>query len=145
MKSAKTILGQFNLLELLEIGFLTGSRAFGTATEDSDWDIVIQVQDRPIVDGILKGYEQVPSNYNSGFKVYLEFGVINIIPVHPHAFIPWYLTTVAMKNILQHFALNDPIKQHAVFGGLVCLLTSAIDQIGDYDEVNQKIMEEKDE
>ena len=87
------------LEQLLYHGFMTGSRAYGTARDDSDYDIVVPTIRQDEINAILLGIERTNSNYNNGFWVQDGEIKINIIHVHPNDFYPWYLTTRIMKSL----------------------------------------------
>jgi hypothetical protein len=122
------------LKELLQIGFLTGSQAFGTAREDSDFDIVISIEDSGRVNDIIGDVEKVPSDYFSGYCISDGNKTINIIPVHPHEFLCWYLATKAMKATLKESGISDPIRKYAVFMGIVSLYKGTVEQRGTLSE-----------
>jgi predicted nucleotidyltransferase len=108
------------LRALLNIGFLTGSRAYGTAELFSDWDIVISIERLSQIEPLLEGMERHPSDYSNGFKIRLPAGtVINIIPVHPHAYLPWFLATKAVMATLRDSHITNPIQKYALFELLV--------------------------
>ena len=106
--------------KLLEYGFITGSRAFGTEEEDSDFDIVVDIRNMQDVQKIIGDSEKIESNYFSGFYIQDGERKINIIPVHPEEFEPWYLTTVAMKAI---FSESNCLREqkYAMFQGIKSL------------------------
>lgn len=132
--------------QLLEIGFLTGSRAFGTSNEGSDYDICYPINKQCQIDEIIKELERTPSNYFAGYTVSsYEDGVymkLNLIPVHPHEYKCWYLATQAMKSTLKIASLErKPIKKYAVFMGIVSLFKGVLEERGclsAYDEENNK-------
>lgn len=129
--------------KLLEIGFLTGSRAFGTNREDSDYDIVYSIEDSVQISDIITGLEQVPSKYFSGYYVKHEEKQINLVPVHPHDFLPWYLATKAMEATLIQSEIVDPIKKYAVFMGIVSLYKGTVEQrrtLSEYKKIKEKIL-----
>lgn len=131
------------IASLCKVGFLTGSRAYGTARKDSDWDIVYAVQDSEEIDGILEGLERVRSGYNDGFCVTVLGTKINLIPVHPHEFLPWYLTTKAMTATLKASGIKDPVKKYALFEIVTGAFRGLCDQLGStqgYNEIKKKIV-----
>lgn len=67
--------------ELVKVGFLTRSRAFGTHEPESDYDIVYCVTETSHVRRIIKGLSIENSLYNSGYRVCLDRYDINLIPV----------------------------------------------------------------
>lgn len=89
--------------------FLTGSRAFGWASSDSDWDVCILVGNRGEAEKIIKanlidiidrkGPSFKQSDYNSGFKGVTKYGEINVIPLHPLDFVCWWLATQQTKKL----------------------------------------------
>lgn len=109
------------LMELLEVGFLTGSRAFGTARPDSDFDIVYSIEQSPKISAIIEGIEKYPSDYFAGYYVNIDSQQVNLIPVHPHEYLPWYLATKAMTASLTISGIDNPIDKYSVFSGMVSL------------------------
>lgn len=107
--------------ELLELGFLTGSRAFGTEKEDSDFDIVISIKNMQKVLSIIEGKEITESNYFKGFYIDDNSKKINIIPVHPKEYIPWEMATVAVSAILKKAEFTQEQK-YALFQGIRSLV-----------------------
>jgi len=129
--------------QLLTIGFLTGSRAFGTNRDDSDYDIVFSIEDSGRIDDIIGKLEKTPSNYFAGYYVYDNGVTINLIPVHPHEFLPWYLATKAMKATLATSGITSPIKKYAVFSGMVALYKGTVEELrnlGAYITLKEKIL-----
>ena len=118
------------LEQLLKVGFLTGSRAFGTNRKDSDYDIVYSIEDSAIIADILGNQERTPSGYFSGYCVKDGDKIINLIPVHPHEYLPWYLATKAMTVTLKQSGINDPIRKYSVFMGMVSLFKGTVEQRG---------------
>lgn len=130
------------LEKLLQIGFLTGSRAFGTNREDSDYDIVYSIESSAIIADIIGDVEKIPSNYFSGYFIKDGDKQINLIPVHPHDYLPWYLATKAMTVTLTQSEIIDPIKKYSVFMGIVSLFKGTVEQRGSlsaYAVVKEKI------
>jgi len=128
---------------LLEYGFITGSQAFGTARENSDIDVVYSIQDAHHINEILGSIERNPSNYFAGYWVIDNGKPINLIPVHPHDFLPWYLATKAISATLKDSGIVDPIKKYAVFQGIVCLFRGTIAELGSiqhYDKLKEWII-----
>ena len=128
--------------KLLAVGFLTGSRAFGTNSEDSDYDIVYSVEDTGKIKDILGNAEISPSDYFAGYFVKDGCKVINLIPVHPHEYLPWYLATKAMTATLKQSGIVDSIKKYSVFMGIVSLFKGTVEQRGslsNYAFVKEKI------
>lgn len=129
---------------LLEVGFLTGSQAFGTAKPDSDTDIVYSIQDSKKINEIIEGRDRTGSDYFTGFYVLDDdFKVINLIPVHPHEFLPWFLATKAIAATLKDSGIVDPIKKYAVFQGIVALFKGTVDELrnlNSYANLQNKIM-----
>lgn len=122
---------------LLRIGFLTGSRAFGTSRSDSDWDIVYPIQYAGEISDIIKDMPKDPSNYFSGYCISDNGKVINLIPVHPHEFLPWVLATKAMTATLKESGIVDPIKKYAIFQGIVCLYKGMVNELGTLNEYSR--------
>lgn len=106
--------------------FLTGSRAFGTATDPvpyappdwaniskspdisvpihvSDTDIAVlienKIQLRTSLDARFPCTHK-DSEYNAGYKFETLHGVLNIVPLHPLDFVAWKLTTAHIKRIV---------------------------------------------
>jgi hypothetical protein len=119
--------------ELLTVGFLTGSRAFGTARENSDYDIMFSVRASDYVDGILEDLERTPSNYFSGYFVVVDDTQFNLIPVHPCELVPWLLATEALKATLAKSGLIATVKKHAIFMGIVSLFKGTLDELGSFE------------
>ena len=122
------------LNELLEIGFLAGSRAFGTARDDSDYDIVYSIDDAIKIDAIIQGCVRKPSDYFAGYYIQSGNRQINLIPVHPHEYLPWYLATKAMTATLIESGIKDTIKKYSVFMGIVSLFKGMVDRQGNLTE-----------
>lgn len=118
------------LKRLLEMGFLTGSRAFKTNREDSDYDIVYPVDYAPFINDILGNLERTPSEYFAGYFVKVDGKTINLIPVHPHEYLPWYLATLAMKETLKVSGIDNPIDKYSVFMGIVSLFKGTVKKLG---------------
>lgn len=116
--------------QLLAIGFLTGSRAFGTARNDSDYDIVFPVTERQRVNDIITGLDTTQSDYFAGFYINVDGKIINLIPVHPHEYLPWYLATKAMSSTLKDSGIVDPIKKYSVFMGIISFYKGTVDELG---------------
>lgn len=128
--------------KLLKIGFLTGSRAFGTSKEESDYDIVYSIKDSQKIEDIINGHEKRPSDYFAGYFIKDEEKQINLIPVHPHDYLPWYLATKAMTVTLKQSGIIDPIRKYSVFMGIVSLFKGTIEQRGslkNYESIKNKI------
>lgn len=118
-----------NIVErLLDYGFITGSQAFGTAREDSDTDIVYPIYYSQQVAKIIEGHDIAKSDYFSGYYISVDGKQINLIPVHPHEFLPWYLATLAMRETLKISGIIDPIKKYAIFQGIVCLYKGMVEE-----------------
>ena len=114
--------------ELLKIGFLTGSRAFGTARDDSDYDVVYSIEDSARIAEVIGSNETTQSDYFAGYYIHADGKQINLIPVHPHEFLPWYLATKAMTATLKSSGINDPIRKYAIFSGIVALYKGTVEQ-----------------
>jgi len=131
--------------KLLEVGFLTGSRAFKTFRWNSDFDIVYSIDDSYKIEEIIKGKEKHPSGYFAGYTINVDDRTINLIPVHPHEYLPWYLATKAMTVTLKQSGIVDPIKKYSVFMGIVSLYKGTVEQQGNldaYDKVKERIRED---
>jgi len=118
------------LTKLLEVGFLTGSRAFGTNREDSDYDVVYSIEDSQKIADIIGDSEKISSDYFAGYFVKDGYKQINLIPVHPHEYLPWYLATKAMAATLKQSGIVDPIRKYSVFMGIVSLFKGTVEQRG---------------
>jgi predicted nucleotidyltransferase len=132
--------------KLLLWGFLTGSQAFGTAREDSDIDIVYSIQDSDKIAEIIGSAEKTPSSYFAGYTIDDNGKQVNLIPVHPHEFLPWYLATKALTATLKDSGIIDPIKKHAVFQGIVCFFKATVSELGNinqYDKLKDRILGKK--
>jgi len=128
---------------LLEYGFVTGSRVFGTAREDSDIDIVYPIYYSQHIARIIEGHDITRSDYFSGYYISDEGKIINLIPVHPHEFLPWYLATKAIEATLILSNIKDPIKKYAVFQGIVCLYKGTVEEklnIKEYELIARSII-----
>jgi predicted nucleotidyltransferase len=131
---------------LLEWGFLTGSQAFGTAREDSDIDIVYSIQDSDRIAQIIGPVEQRPSSYFAGYTIDDNGKQVNLIPVHPHEFLPWFLATKALTATLKDSGIIDPIKKYAIFQGIVCFFKGTVAElrnIDEYDKLKERILGKK--
>lgn len=86
--------------QLLELGFLSGSQYYGTATKESDIDIVFCITEKQKVLAIIDNAKITESEYNGG--CYFDEGEekINCIFVHPNEFDSWLFATVTMKTML---------------------------------------------
>ncbi len=137
-RDAQEVIGK-----LLEFGFLTGSRAWGTNTTESDWDIAFSVGDTQLVDGLLPDENRTESEYFGGYYVAIGGVKINLIPLHPHAFLPWFLTTEAFKATFKLTSIKDPIKKYSLFEGMVAMFKATTSELGDlntYHEQNQALL-----
>ena len=131
------------LPHLLTVGFLTGSRAFGTAKETSDWDIVYPIYDSEKIDDIIRGFHRTESNYFAGFYISNMNRQINLIPVHPHEFLPWFLATRAFCPTLQQSGISNTIDKYAVFQGMISLFKATVPKLGTlkaYMELNKGLL-----
>lgn len=130
--------------KLLEHGFITGSQAFGTAREDSDIDIVYSIQDTGYINAIIGDRERTPSDYFAGYLIDDDSGKsINLIPVHPHEFLPWFLATKAMAATLMESEIVDPIKKYSVFMGIVSLFKATVEErrtILEYNKLRDRLL-----
>ena len=118
------------LAKLLEVGFLTGSRAFGTNREDSDYDVVYSIEDSQKITDIIGDAKRSPSDYFAGYFEKDGDKQINLIPVHPHEYLPWYLATKAMTATLKQSGIVDPIRKYSVFMAIVSLFKGTVEQRG---------------
>lgn len=113
---------------LTRLGFISGSRAFGTERPRSDLDLVVSGFRREEAINLLKRAPRVtvyPSTYFGGSKfVWLsslenQAMCINLIPVHPSAFRAWYLATIAMASTCKAARFQDPEDKYGVFEAMV--------------------------
>lgn len=126
--------------QLLQIGFLTGSRAFGGATDESDYDIVYCITDKTKVKNIIGDMPRTDSAYFQGYYITDENDKkrINVIPVSPSDYMPWFLATEAMKATFSLSGISNPIQKYALFQGLVAMY-KGMGEKGSIDEVKLKI------
>ncbi len=92
------------LVKLLTLGIPTGSRVVGGFSEESDWDIVVSVNDSEKAKAIVAPYiyYESPSNYFNGCK----YGILsskgayhlNLLFVHPREFLAWFRATRALRG-----------------------------------------------
>lgn len=112
--------------DLLKIGTLTGSRAFGTNNDKSDYDIVIPISRKEEMDYISNGLERRASEYSNGFYIECEGKIINLILVHDESYAPWCLATKAMISVLKESGIVSARKKYAIFEGFVALFKAAL-------------------
>ena len=117
----------------LEIGFLTGSQLYGTATEKSDYDVVFSIEDSDKIHELIHAYDKKQSDYFSGFFIKVDDIQINFIPVHPHDFLPWYLASRATAFTLTRSRITSAIKKYAIFSGMVALFKGTVEERGTLD------------
>jgi len=104
---------------LLAVGFLTGSRAFGTEKESSDWDIVYDIRDTETIQRIYSPRPITHSEYFKGYFITEGDVTINLIPVHSAEYFAWFLVTEAMKATWKYSEIQDRIQKYAMFQGIV--------------------------
>jgi hypothetical protein len=110
---------QKDAVKLLSMGFITGSRGFGTAHVDSDWDIAIWASDLAKCRELLEGCK--PDNVthslynNSEMYIYGHKEMINIIPLSAYELRPWWLATKALASTLPGLDIINPIHKYALF------------------------------
>ena len=120
--------------ELLTIGFLTGSRAFGTAREDSDYDVCFDVSMAKKVEGIVSVYEDIDElgnketacpDYETGSRYcQIDGNRVNLIFLHPDTVKAWEMATAAVAAVIHKAAgFEDRQKKLAVFKNLVAVFT----------------------
>jgi hypothetical protein len=84
--------------------FLTGSRAYGVATEESDWDVVVLTEETDKIAEMLGDLELEVTIVDEGYDPpSLRFTVsgykINIIPVvDGYDYNAWLYATIMMKS-----------------------------------------------
>jgi predicted nucleotidyltransferase len=133
------------LNSLLKIGFLTGSVAFGTAAADSDYDICYDISKTGEIEELIPEAvlgDKYESNYNNGWKINERCISINLIPLHPHEYACWYLTTKSMMAIMKELPIISKIRIHSIFGGMVQHFKGVMpisEESGYYDTINEKI------
>ena len=98
--------------EFLNSGFLTGSRAYGTAGAGSDTDIVFDIHEKHTIRKCLKesGIETIDSEYNGGIYFYENLEKVNLIFVHPDEHKGWVVATKAMTEILKISEMDKTTK-----------------------------------
>jgi len=133
------------ITDLLGVGFLTGSRVFGGAKEDSDWDIVVPVTWRQEAEAIIApwAYNSSPSHYFVGvaYDVHIghDFHKINLIFVHVHEFKAWVLATEALEKTLPRVGLILKKERTNIFQTLMIQFRSILPELGpakNYEEEN---------
>lgn len=112
--------------ELLKVGFLTGSRAFGTASADSDYDVAYSIEDDGQVLATIGDLPKTKSDYFCGYYIKVEDIQINLIPLHPHDYFPWWLATKAVAATLGRSGVSNPVHKYAVFMGIVSLFKGVV-------------------
>jgi len=106
--------------DLFYYGFITGSRAFGTANSKSDWDIVIRIKESgAILSTLQKVYpwdKIEPSQYFNGVKLHKGDFVLNIIIVRNDEDMSyWYDTTAFMCGNKPWFEVITREEKYAMF------------------------------
>lgn len=95
-------------LQLGQIGpcFNSGSLRFGCATATSDIDIIMLVDAKPAVLGMIKNrmLDLTESDYNSGIKTRYDDVVVNFSFLHPVDFVTWHKTA----DIISRYGLVKP-------------------------------------
>ena len=112
--------------EVLKYGTVTGSQAYGTARADSDFDIAVPIGCVSMVMKIIGDRETADSGYFAGF--YFRDGdgvVVNIIPLHFHAYEAWVLATKMMTVALKDMPYLSSTSKYAMFEGFVALFKIA--------------------
>lgn len=118
------------LRDILDIGFLTGSRAFGTNRPNSDYDIIFSIDDTDKIESLISGHKRERSNYFTGFFIYdcdLNNN-INLIPVHCHEYRAWVLATYSLKDTIKLSKIDNKIKIHSLFLALVSIFKGLIEE-----------------
>lgn len=130
--------------------FLTGTRAFGNPSSASDWDVCVLVGDREHAKNHLRLYnlpegisirDIEDSSYNNGFKgAVLDLNLtgpniakvptVNVIPLHPHEMLCWYMTTNEITRLMQIPGTKDRLRnrelRHGLFESLCALYKMTI-------------------
>lgn len=142
------------LTKLLEYGFITGSQAFGTADEHSDWDFCYPIIYSGEVHSILADFSwdaEESSQYFNGLKYinktrhigkngYLISNQLNTIPVHYHSFKSWYLTTLIVPTVYRNVILTK-IQKHGIFESLFAQINGYSPEQGSVDQYRKEIEE----
>jgi len=140
------------ITDIFSVGFLTGSRVFGGATKESDWDIVVSIIHRQEAEEIIKSwsYNKKESNYFAGITYCVDLKPndytlhkINLIFVHPHEFKAWYLATKALENTLPLVGTIFKKNRTSIFQTLMIQFRSILPELGDfknYAEENKKCL-----
>lgn len=104
----------------LEGAFLTGSRAFGTHSAPSDFDVCVDIgRFENIRSSLLRlGADLTPSSYNAGVVAELYGVKINLIPLHPHDMVCWFLATEAVQRIVEIPAAHERLRSRSIKHGL---------------------------
>jgi predicted nucleotidyltransferase len=107
--------------DLFYYGFITGSRAFGTAHGKSDWDIVIRIKEsKEIQEALTQAYpwdKIEPSYYFNGIKFCKGEFVLNLVIVRNDEDMSyWYDTTAFMCGNKPWLEVITKEGKYAMFG-----------------------------
>ena len=137
--------------------FLTGSRAFGTHSKASDFDLVV-----PVVywDDITSNLQKLmadnkrESTYFQGVKYYWyipqarqitgwDSVELNLMPMHGASVKAWYLATLAMAASSKDAKFSHPQKKYATFEAMVAAFKAVTFNPGpaDWEESAIKVCE----
>jgi len=99
--------------------FLSGSQRYGQPTPASDIDICVPILARHDLFDTAPGTPR-DSSYNNGFTFGYNKKTINIIPLHPVAYIAWYYAAIMMcempnRNTRKQYRIGV----HTVLVGLI--------------------------
>ena len=114
------------ILSLLDYGFLTGSRAFGTEREDSDYDIAYPMRHDDIVSELLSAYKFENSMYFNGSKHTVGKRIINKIPLNECEVAPWVFATKAMIATYKETGVVDKQTKYGMFQTLTGMYKMAL-------------------
>lgn len=109
--------------------FLTGSRAFGCAKEDSDWDYVFPVWDKEDILIILEKKKILPvnSHYNAGIAFEYKYTKYNFIFLHSSDFVCWARAAILLRtNAVYPSFIKEKIKRYAVHEMLCGIIKASL-------------------
>lgn len=140
------------LTKLLEYGFITGSQAFGTADENSDWDFCFPIFYSAEIYNILDEFSwdsEDSSLYFNGTKYsqktkkigengYFIANQLNAIPVHYHSFKSWYLTTQIVPTVYRNVSMTK-IQKHGIFESFMSQINGYSSELGGIEQYRKEI------